>query len=195
MNKKKNKLTYADAGVDIDAMEDSLGRIKKDVMSTFNSMVIKNVGGFGTLHEIPAEDEREQVLISSIDGVGTKMMVARKMQKYDTVGQDLINHCVNDILTLGARPLYFLDYVGTESLEPEVMEQIVSGLATGCRENNLALLGGETAEMPGVYVKGESDLVGCITGIANRGSLITGRDIKKGDSIIGLGSSGLHTNG
>jgi phosphoribosylformylglycinamidine cyclo-ligase len=192
---KKKKLTYADAGVNIDAMSDALGKIEQDVRSTFNKNVIENVGGFGTLYKPSFEDMEEPVLISSTDSVGTKVRVAIMAGIYDTVGQDIVNHCVNDILVQGAAPLYFLDYVGTGILKPEFMEQIIAGLAKACRENSMVLIGGETAEMPGMYQKGDFDLVGCIVGMADRKKILTGDTIQEGDAVIGFPSTGLHTNG
>jgi len=192
---KKEKLTYADAGVNIDTMSDALSKIEKDVRSTFNDSVIENVGGFGTLYRPAFEGMEEPVLVSSTDSVGTKVMVAIMAGVYDTVGQDIVNHCVNDILVQGAQPLYFLDYVGTGILNHEFMQDIVSGLAQACRENSMALIGGETAEMPGMYREGDFDLVGCIVGMADRKKILTGNTITEGDIMIGLASSGLHTNG
>jgi phosphoribosylformylglycinamidine cyclo-ligase len=195
VNSRKNKLTYAGAGVNIDAMAEGLRAIEQDVRSTFNESVIENVGGFGTLFRPDLSSYEEPVLVSSTDGVGTKLMVARMAGDFSTVGTDLVNHCVNDILVQGARPLYFLDYVGAGVLDPGVMAEVVSGLARGCRNNGIALIGGETAEMPGIYGGGDIDLVGCITGIVDRNSILTGASIRPGDVIVGLASSGLHTNG
>lgn len=193
--KRKVNLSYADSGVNIDAMDESIDRIEKDVRSTFNTCVIENVRGFGTLYKPVLEGMEEPVLVSSCDGVGTKLMVARLAGDYSTVGHDLVNHCVNDILVQGAKPLYFLDYVGAGVIEPEFIEEVVSGLARGCRENGVVLIGGETAEMPGIYSKGDFDLAGTIVGIADRKSILTGAGISEGDVILGFLSNGLHTNG
>ncbi len=192
---KKTRLSYADSGVNIDAMAEGLGRIEKDVRSTFNDQVIENVGGFGTLFRPDISKMKDPVLISSVDGVGTKLMIARMMNTYTTVGQDIVNHCVDDILVQGAKPLYFLDYVGAGVLKPEVMQDVISGLARACRENGMCLIGGETAEMPGIYGSDDLDLVGSIVGIADREDIITGQNISQGDAVLGFPSTGLHTNG
>jgi phosphoribosylformylglycinamidine cyclo-ligase len=192
MSTKKKKSAYAAAGVDIDVMMHSLQRIKKKVKATATDGVVSEIGSFGGLFQAPG---RDSLLVSSVDGVGTKLNVAVQAGRHDTVGQDLVNHCVNDILVQGARPLFFLDYLGAAALEPKVFEAVVSGFCKACRENGCALLGGETAEMPGLYPKGEYDLVGCIVGAVQRKKLITGEQIRPGDVLIGLPSSGLHTNG
>jgi phosphoribosylformylglycinamidine cyclo-ligase len=186
---------YKDAGVNIDAGNEAVTRIKSLVRRTFNPQVLGDLGSFGGLYALPVRDFREPVLVSSTDGVGTKLKVAFAMEKYDTIGYDLVNHCVNDILVQGARPLFFLDYIGTGILKPPVIEAIVSGLAKGCLENQCVLIGGETAEMPGIYADGEFDLAGTIIGIVERDLLITGTGIEPGDLVLGLASSGLHTNG
>lgn len=186
---------YKDAGVNIDAGNEAVTRIKSLVKKTFNPQVLGDLGSFGGLFALPVRDYREPVLVSSTDGVGTKLKVAFAMEKYDTIGYDLVNHCVNDILVQGARPLFFLDYIGTGVLKPPVIEAIVSGLAKGCLENQCVLIGGETAEMPGIYADGEFDLAGTIVGIVERDLLITGSGIAPGDLILGLASTGLHTNG
>jgi phosphoribosylformylglycinamidine cyclo-ligase len=186
---------YKDAGVDIDAGNEAVKRIKSLARKTFNPLVLSELGSFGGLFSFPAGEYREPVLVASADGVGTKLKVAFAMQKYDTVGLDLVNHCVNDILAQGARPLFFLDYIGTGTLRPEVIESIVSGLANGCLENQCVLIGGETAEMPGIYSNGEFDLAGTIIGVVERELLLTGAGIKPGDQVLGVPSSGLHTNG
>jgi len=186
------KSAYAQAGVDIDVMMNSLQRIKKNVKSTNIKGVVSEIGSFGGLFQSPG---KEFLLVASADGVGTKLKVAHMAGKHTTVGQDLINHCVNDILVQGAIPLFFLDYLGTASLSGKIFEDVISGLCQACRENGCALLGGETAEMPGLYPKGEYDLVGTIVGQVEKKKLITGKTIRKGDVIIGLPSSGLQTNG
>jgi phosphoribosylformylglycinamidine cyclo-ligase len=186
---------YKEAGVNIDAGTEAVSRIKSLVRKTFNPQVLGDLGSFGGLYALPVRDLREPVLVSSTDGVGTKLKVAFAMEKHDTIGYDLVNHCVNDILVQGARPLFFLDYIGTGVLKPPVIEAIVSGLAKGCQENQCVLIGGETAEMPGIYADGEFDLAGTIVGIVERDLLITGTGITPGDLVLGLASSGLHTNG
>ena len=188
----KKKSAYAQAGVDIDVMMDSLKRIKRNVKSTNTSGVVSEIGAFGGLFKSPG---KEMLLVASADGVGTKLKVAHMAGKHNTVGQCLINHCTNDILVQGATPLFFLDYLGAAALEPKVFEAVVAGLAKACRENGCALLGGETAEMPGLYPKGEYDLVGTIVGQVGKKKVITGASIRKGDVLIGLPSAGLHTNG
>jgi phosphoribosylformylglycinamidine cyclo-ligase len=189
---KKKKSAYAEAGVDIDVMMNSLKRIGKKVKATNTSGVVSEIGSFGGLFKSPG---RENLLVSSVDGVGTKLKVASMANKHNTVGQDLVNHCVNDILVQGAEPLFFLDYLGAAALEPKVFEDVVSGFCKACKENGMALLGGETAEMPGLYPKGEYDLVGTVVGTVERKKLITGKKIRKGDVLIGLPSTGLQTNG
>ena len=183
---------YARAGVDIDEMMTGLDSVKTMVKQTATPGVLSNIGSFGGLFQSPG---RNEVLVSSTDGVGTKLKVALMAGKHHTVGQDLINHCVNDILVQGARPLFFLDYIGTSQLKATVFKQVVKGLCIACKKNNCTLLGGETAEMPGLYPRGEYDLVGTIVGSVPRSRLITGNTIRPGDTIIGLPSSGLHTNG
>jgi phosphoribosylformylglycinamidine cyclo-ligase len=186
---------YKEAGVNIDAGNEAVTRIKSLVKKTFNPQVLSELGSFGGLYALPVRDYRDPVLVSSTDGVGTKLKVAFALEKYDTIGYDLVNHCVNDILVQGARPLFFLDYIGTGVLKPAVVEAIVSGLARGCLENQCVLIGGETAEMPGIYSDGEFDLAGTIVGIVERDLLITGAGIAPGDLVLGLASTGLHTNG
>ncbi len=189
---KKKKSAYAGAGVGIDVVMNSLKRIGKKVKATNTAGVVSELGSFGGLFKSPG---KESLLVSSVDGVGTKLKVANMAGKHTTVGQDLVNHCVNDILVQGAHPLFFLDYLGTASLAPKVFEDVVGGFCKACKENGAALLGGETAEMPGLYPKGEYDLVGTIVGTVERKKLITGQKIKKGDVLIGLPSTGLQTNG
>lgn len=189
---RKKASSYAKAGVDIDEMMAGLAEVKKMVRRTEIKGVISDIGSFGGMFASPGKD---QVLVASTDGVGTKLKVALMAKRHNTVGRDLVNHCVNDILTQGARPLFFLDYLGTAKLKGHVFKEVVSGLCAACRANGCALLGGETAEMPGLYPSGEYDLVGTIIGAVPRKKLITGREIKPGDALIGLTSNGLHTNG
>jgi len=193
--KKKRSISYADAGVDINAGNESVKRIKKHVKSTHNKCVLSNIGNFGGLFAFDYKKYKNPVLVSSTDGVGTKLKLAYMTNKHDTVGQDLVNHCVDDILVMGAKPLFFLDYYGTSKLVPKNFEQLVKGLSIACKENNCALVGGETAELPGLYKKGEYDLASAIVGVVEKNKVITGEKIKVGDKIIALPSSGLHTNG
>lgn len=189
---EKKKSAYAEAGVDIDMMMGSLQRIKSDVKTTNTAGVVSEIGTFGGLFQSPGADH---LLVSSVDGVGTKLKVANMAGIHNTVGQCLVNHCVNDILVQGAHPLFFMDYLGAAALESQVFEDVIAGFCKACRENGCALLGGETAEMPGLYPEGEYDLVGAIIGTVAREKLITGEKIIEGDILIGLPSSGLHTNG
>jgi phosphoribosylformylglycinamidine cyclo-ligase len=189
---KLNPSAYAAAGVNIDDKMSALKAIKAMVKSTRTPGVLSDIGLFGGLFKSPG---RDQVLVASTDGVGTKIKVAVLAGRHDTVGQDIVNHCVNDILVQGAHPLFFMDYVGTSRIEGRQMKAIVAGICKACRENNCALLGGETAEMPGVYPPGEYDLVGTIVGTVSRRTMITGRTVRSGQLLIGLPSSGLHTNG
>jgi phosphoribosylformylglycinamidine cyclo-ligase len=190
-----DQIRYKDAGVDIDAANRTTEQIKKLARSTFNENVFSEIGGFGGMFNGVFPDTREPVLVSSCDGVGTKLKVAFATGVHNTVSNDLVAHCVNDILVQGARPLFFLDYIATAKLDPDVVSQIVDGLATGCRESNCALLGGETAEMPGLYADGEYDLAGFIVGVVDRHRIINGARITEGDVVVGLPSAGLHTNG
>jgi len=188
----KRKSAYAGAGVDIDEMMRGLAAVKRMVKSTAVKGVLSDIGTFGGLFQSPG---KEEVLVASTDGVGTKVKVAVAAGRHDTVGQDIVNHCINDILVQGARPLFFLDYIGTSRLRAGLFREIVKGLSKACRDNGCALLGGETAEMPGLYPDGEYDLVGTIVGAARKTGIVTGNTIREGDTIIGLPSSGLHTNG
>ncbi|MBI3050009.1 MAG: phosphoribosylformylglycinamidine cyclo-ligase [Acidobacteria bacterium] len=188
-------MDYKSAGVDIDAGNESVRRIRALARSTFTSGVLSEIGSFGGLFQLETGRFREPILVASADGVGTKLKVAFLTGKHDTVGLDLVNHCVNDILVQGAEPLFFLDYLATGRLSPEVAERVVGGIAGACRDNGCALLGGETAEMPGFYAEGEYDLAGFIVGVVDRGRLISGRAILVGDALVGVPSSGLHTNG
>jgi phosphoribosylformylglycinamidine cyclo-ligase len=191
----KEGLSYRDAGVDIDAQDEGLRRIKGMLARTRTPGVLSELGSFGGLFAIPEGEYREPVLVSSVDGVGTKLKVAVLAGRHDTVGADLVNHCVNDIVVQGARPLFFLDYFGTSRLDPQVLEEVVSGVARACRENECALLGGETAELPGLYPEGEYDLVGTIVGVVERSRILDGSAVREGDLLLGLPAVGLHTNG
>jgi phosphoribosylformylglycinamidine cyclo-ligase len=188
-------MDYKASGVDIDAGNEAVRRIRGLARSTFTPNVLSDIGSFGGLFRFSTGSFQDPVLVSSADGVGTKLRVAFLAGKHDTVGQDLVNHCVNDILVQGAEPLFFLDYFGTGRLSPAVAESVVTGMARACRENHCALLGGETAEMPGFYADGEYDIAGFIVGVVDRKHLITGATITTGDVLIGVPSSGLHTNG
>lgn len=190
---KEMKSAYAQAGVNIDVKMNAVGSIKQMVASTKTTNVIGGIGAFGGLHKVPTG--KGMILVSSADGVGTKLKVAAMMNKHDTVGQDIVNHCVNDILVQGAKPLFFMDYIGTAKVDPVQFKNVVSGLCKACKENKMALLGGETAEMPGLYPAGEYDLVGTIVGCVKKSELITGKSIRAGDVIIGFPSGGLQTNG
>ncbi|HEU4558798.1 MAG TPA: phosphoribosylformylglycinamidine cyclo-ligase [Longimicrobium sp.] len=187
-------LSYAAAGVDIDAAATAMKGVAALVRSTATPDTLSELGSFGGLYRVP-RDVASPVLVASTDGVGTKLKVAFLTGRHGTVGEDLVNHCVNDILVQGARPLFFLDYVGVGRLEPGVVEEIVSGVARGCRNNGAALLGGETAEMPDFYAPGEYDMAGTIVGVVEEGRVLDGSAIRAGDAIIALASSGLHTNG
>jgi len=189
------KKAYARAGVDVDLGNRLKQQIQSLVKKTHGPRVIGNIGGFGGLFRASFSGMREPVLVASIDGVGTKLKIAFAMNKHDTVGADLVNHCVNDIAVLDARPLFFLDYIGCGKLEPRIFHQLLCGLSRACRSAGCALIGGETAQMPGMYRKGEYDLAGCIVGVVDRAKIIDGNNIKPGDAILGLGSNGLHTNG
>ncbi len=188
-------MDYKSSGVDIDAGHETVRRIKKLAQSTFTSGVLSDIGSFGGLFKLDTTAWKEPVLVSSADGVGTKLKVAFMANQHTTIGADLVNHCVNDILVQGALPLFFLDYLATGKLSPDVAEQIVQGLARACKDNGCALLGGETAEMPGFYNDGEYDVAGFIVGAVDRARLIDGKTIAAGDVLLGLPSSGLHTNG
>lgn len=189
------KTAYAQAGVDIDAQEKGLARVKKLAKSTFTPGVLTEIGSFGGLFRPDLSGMAEPVLVASADGVGTKLVVAKLMRDYSSVGRDLVNHCVNDILVQGAEPLFFMDYLGAGVLEPDKMVELVQGVADGCRENGCALLGGETAEMPGFYQPGDYELVGFIVGLVDRPKVLDGSKVAAGDVLVGLPSSGLHTNG
>ena len=188
-------MDYKTSGVDIDAGHETVRRIKGLARSTFTAGVLSEIGSFGGLFRLEPGRYADPVLVASADGVGTKLKVAFLADRHDTVGEDLVNHCVNDILVQGARPLFFLDYLATGRLAPAVAEQIVAGIARGCRANGCALLGGETAEMPGFYAAGEYDLAGFIVGVVDREQVVDGKRLEAGDRLIGLPSNGLHTNG
>jgi phosphoribosylformylglycinamidine cyclo-ligase len=188
-------MDYKASGVDIDAGNETVRRIRSLARSTFTPGVLSDVGSFGALFKFDRARYDEPVLVSSADGVGTKLKVAFMTGRHDTVGADLVNHCVNDILVQGAEPLFFLDYLATGRLAPEVAEQVIAGVARGCRENGCALVGGETAEMPGFYADGEYDIAGFIVGVVERANVIDGRTIVPGDVLLALPSAGLHTNG
>lgn len=190
-------VNYKDAGVDIEAGNETVRRIKKAVESTFSPHVLTGIGSFGSMFDLKPlmQEYQHPVLVQSIDGVGTKMMVAKMMQKFDTIGIDLVSATTNDIIVLGAKPLTLLDYIANDKLKPEVVEQIILGMAQACRENGISLVGGETAEMPGTYLPGEHDLVGIITGVVEKDQAILGKDIAVGDVVMAFPSSGLHTNG
>src|SRR3954463_14286208 len=188
-------MDYKSSGVDIDAGNETVRRIKHLAKATFTPGVLSDIGSFGGLFKLDTSAWQEPVLVSSADGVGTKLKVAFMANRHRTIGADLVNHCVNDILVQGAVPLFFLDYLATGRLSPDVAEQVVAGIARGCRENGCALLGGETAEMPGFYADGEYDIAGFIVGAVDKSRVIDGRSIVPGDSLIGLPSAGLHTNG
>jgi len=187
--------TYRDAGVDIDAQDRALAQVKKMVRNTYTSDVLSDQGAFGGLFRPPIKGLKEPVLVASADGVGTKLKVAFAADRHTTVGRDLVHHCINDILVQGARPLFFLDYLATGRLEPDVVADVIGGVAEACGEHGLALLGGETAEMPGFYGDGEYDLAGFIVGLVDRRRIIDGTAAKAGDVLVGLPATGLHTNG
>jgi phosphoribosylformylglycinamidine cyclo-ligase len=191
----KNTVTYADAGVDIDRANRTKKRIRYLAHKTFTRGVLSEIGGFGALFAIDKQKFLDPVLVSSVDGVGTKLKVAFEMNVHTTVGADLVNHCVNDIAVQGATPLFFMDYLATGKLESNIAEQVVEGLSAACKQNGCALIGGETAEMPGFYRDGEYDLAGFIVGAVDRERIITGKMVEPGDVIMGLPSNGLHTNG
>jgi phosphoribosylformylglycinamidine cyclo-ligase len=186
---------YARAGVDIDLGNRVKATLPRLLRATHRREVLGKVGGFGGLFALDLRKYREPVLVSSVDGVGTKLKLAFAMNRHDTIGQDLVNHCVNDIAVLGAEPLFFLDYIGTGKLEPGVFTEIISGFARACAENHCALIGGETAQMPGFYQPGEYDVSGTIVGVVEKRAMLDGKSIRPGDAVIGMASSGLHTNG
>jgi len=194
-NPKPKSVTYADAGVDISGADRTKDRIKFLAQKTFNRNVLGGIGGFGALFRLDLQKFKSPILVSSADGVGTKLKIAFQLGQHHTVGQDLVNHCVNDIAVQGATPLFFLDYFASGKLDPQITEDVVTGLAEACKSNGCALIGGETAQMPGFYAEGEYDLAGFIVGAVDRDKMVTGENIKAGDVLIGMPSSGLHTNG
>lgn len=187
--------TYKAAGVDIEAGDETVKRIKTHAKSTFNKNVISDIGLFGAFYQPDFKDYKEPVLVSSVDGVGTKLKVAFGMNIHNTVGQDLVNHCVNDIAVCGAKPLFFLDYLAFGKLNPDKAEKIIEGFSIACKQNGCTLIGGETAEMPGLYDPNEYDMSGTIVGVVDKSKIINGKKIQKGDVLIGFESTGLHTNG
>ena len=195
MRPAKKQKAYAGAGVDVDLGNRLKRRIQQLVTQTHGPRVLGTIGGFGGLFRVQFHGMRAPVLVASIDGVGTKLKIAFALDRHDTVGADLVNHCVNDIAVVGARPLFFLDYIGCEKLEPRVFDQLIRGFSGACRRAGCALIGGETAQLPRIYRKGEYDLAGCIVGVVDRKEIIDGSKIKPGDVVLGLGSNGLHTNG
>jgi phosphoribosylformylglycinamidine cyclo-ligase len=195
MNADQNSISYSDAGVDIDAATRATDRIKELARRTFNERTLSEIGSFGGMFDGAFPNLKQPVLVASADGVGTKLKIAFATGVHNTVGRDLVNHCVNDILVQGARPLFFLDYVATGKLSPEVVASVVEGVTNGCRENGCVLLGGETAEMPGFYRDGEYDIAGFIVGVVDREDIIDGKTIAVGDVLLALPSAGLHTNG
>ena len=186
---------YARAGVDIDLGNKVKSTLPQLLAATHRPEVLGKVGGFGGLFALDVRKYKQPVLVSSVDGVGTKLKIAFAMGRHDTIGQDLVNHCVNDIAVLGAEPLFFLDYLGTGKLQPRVFTDIIKGFATACAQNGCALIGGETAQMPGFYQSGEYDLSGTIVGVVEKSKMLDGKSIRPGDAVVGLASSGLHTNG
>tara|TARA_B100000131_G_scaffold77209_1_gene73768 strand:- start:52 stop:1086 length:1035 start_codon:yes stop_codon:yes gene_type:complete len=194
---KKNKVDYKFAGVDISAGNEAVNLIKDSVKSTFSKNVLTSLGSFGALYDLKAiaKEYKHPVLVQSIDGVGTKTIIARKLNKFDTIGIDLLSATANDIIVMGARPITFLDYIANDKLNPTIIKEIVSGMVKACNDNNVSLVGGETAEMPDTYLQGEHDLVGVITGVVEKNKIINGELISPGDVVLGLPSSGLHTNG
>jgi phosphoribosylformylglycinamidine cyclo-ligase len=190
-----NRKAYARAGVDIDLGNRVKATLPQLLASTHRPEVLGKVGGFGGLFALDVRKYRQPVLVSSVDGVGTKLKIAFAMDRHDTIGQDLVNHCANDIAVLGAEPLFFLDYLGTGKLEPRVFKAIIQGFAKACAENHCSLIGGETAQMPGFYQAGEYDVSGTIIGVVEKTRMLDGKTIQPGDAVIGLASSGLHTNG
>lgn len=192
--KKSKGEQYTKSGVNIDLAHELLDRVKEKISSTTRPEVLAPIGGFGGLFQLDLNGYTQPVLVSSVDGVGTKLMVAAMMDKYDTVGHDIVNHCIDDIIVQGAEPLYFMDYLGIGKLRSPLYEQVLEGIADACAAQRVAVLGGETAEMPGMYGD-DFDLVGCITGVAEKSELITGEKIRPGHVLVGLPSNGLHTNG
>lgn len=194
-DRKTAESAYVGAGVDIHLADTLKGVLKQKIRKTLRREVLGSIGGFGGLFALDVKKYKRPVLVSSMDGVGTKLKIAVALNKHDTVGQDLVNHCVNDIAAVGAEPLFFLDYIGMGKLAPRVFDRIIDGLVKACRKAGCALIGGETAQMPGIYAIGDYDLVGTIVGVVERDQIIDGSRIRPADAIIGLASTGLHTNG
>src|SRR5688572_7358445 len=190
-----NSISYSDAGVSIDNANLAVAKIRDFAKSTFNARTLTEIGSFGGMYDAKFSEMSSPILVASADGVGTKLKIAFDTGIHNTIGQDLVNHCVNDILVQGARPLFFLDYFATGKLSPEVTASVVEGISIACRENGCVLLGGETAEMPGFYANGEYDLAGFIVGVVDRSKVIDGKNIAAGDVVLGLPSNGLQTNG
>ncbi len=188
-------MTYAEAGVDIDRADRLVKHIKKSVRSTYSESVLGDVGAFGAFYDAKFRGYRSPVLVSSVDGVGTKLKIAQLMGKHDTVGQDLVNHCVNDIAVCGAQPLFFMDYLATGKLDEGVARQIIDGFVKACKENSCSLIGGETAEMPGFYDDDEYDIAGAIVGVVEKKQILSGNRVRRNDILVGIPSTGLHTNG
>src|SRR5215510_141222 len=188
-------ITYKDAGVDIDASNAAKKRIRQLARETYTDGVLSDIGSFGGMFACNFAGMTEPVLVSSTDGVGTKLKIAMMMNRHNTVGADLVNHCINDILVQGAKPLFFMDYFATGKLDPDVVVSVVEGVANGCKAAGIALLGGETAEMPGFYADGDYDIAGFIVGVVDRSKILDGKSIRHGDLLVGLPSAGLHTNG
>ena len=195
MKKPLKQKAYAAAGVDVDLGNQVKKGIHALVSATHGPEVLGKIGGFGGLFQPNFKGMKQPVLVSSVDGVGTKLKIAFALNRHDTIGQDLVNHCINDIAVIGARPLFFLDYIGGERLDPPVFKQILKGFAKACREGGCALIGGETAQMPGMYQKGEYDVAGTIVGVVDRPKMLDGSKVRVGDVLIGLKGNGLHTNG
>ncbi len=187
--------TYKEAGVNLQAGDETVEKIKQFVKSTFNKNVLAGIGHFGAFYELDVKKYNNPVLVSSVDGVGTKLKIAIQMNIHNTIGQDLVNHCINDIAVCGAKPLYFMDYLAFGKLKPETAASIIEGFAKACKDNNVALIGGETAEMPGVYDETDYDISGTIVGIVEKDKILDGKNVSRGDILIGFKSSGLHTNG
>ena len=190
-------INYKNSGVNIDSGNEAVSRIKDKVKITFDKNVVTGLGTFGAMYDAShlLKEYKQPILVQSIDGVGTKLKIAAMVGKFETIGEDIVNHCCNDILCQGAKPLTFLDYIASDKLLPKEIEEMVSGMVKACKEASVSLIGGETAEMPGVYLSGEHDIAGCILGVTEKEKIITGDKIKEGDVVLGLGSSGLHTNG
>mgnify|MGYP001492695994 FL=1 len=187
--------TYKDAGVDIDAANSGLKKVKKHAKTTFNKHTLSDIGSFGGCFSFPKQDYKNPVLVSSVDGVGTKLLLANLADKHDTIGQCLVNHCVNDILVIGAKPMFFLDYFAAGKLDINILDNVIKGFSIACKENNCVLIGGETAEMPGFYDNKKYDVSGTIVGVVEKDKMLSNNKVSKGDILVGLPSNGLHTNG